>query len=240
MLSTTSTPSTLTCADLLQRLYVAHRAEGQQPMERLLPPEALEKLSVNVQVNAAKWSQPEALHALAHIQRWVKTECNLDWNWNAMAVVVLSLKLRRPQWQPEDLLSVPLAEVPTILQEPIELRKSLEGIKSLLDTVSPGATVPSPQGGAGNCPYWNNEQKALSHQSKSYRYNSLTRAHAQVTLLRTCQNSKWKNSIKNPFGTAKELRQTIRSMRDTLGALGLTFDVDGNECLVWRPSNPQN
>ena len=29
-------------------------------------------------------------------------------------------------------------------------------------------------------------------------------------------------------------------MRDTLGTLGLTFDVDGNQCLVWRPSNPQN
>jgi hypothetical protein len=240
MSSTSSAPSALTFSDLLQRLYLAHQADGHQPIGALLPPEALARLSKNVQENAAKWSEPAALNALDQIQWWVQTECNIDWNWNAMVAVFFSLKLRRPEWRPEDLLSVPLVEVPTILQEPIELRKSLEGMKSILDTVSPAAAVPSHPGDTGNCPQWNNEQKTLSYKSKSYLYNSLTRAHAQVTLLRSCQKSQWNNPIKNPFATAKELRQTIRSMRDTLGSLGFTFDVDGNQCLVWRPSNPQN
>ncbi len=67
-----STPSALTCADLLQRLYVAHQAAGQQPMGLLLSPQSLEKLSVNVQDNAAKWSELEALHAAARAAEWTE------------------------------------------------------------------------------------------------------------------------------------------------------------------------
>src|SRR5262249_2025299 len=93
---------------------------------------------------------------------------------------------------------------------------------------------------AGSLPRWITGEKTFSYKSKSHTYQSITRARSQVLLLTACQTAKWKNPIANPFSTLGELHQTIRSMRNTLGELGLRFDVDGNKCLIWGPANPSN
>ena len=241
-------PKPLALFQLYQVLYVKESHDLYDKLGMPLP-QPIQLTAEVVQGYQEKLSDCNTLVALDDIRRWVTWTLGIAWDSSAVVHVGAHVMMRRPHLSQPEILSLPLVEIRTILQEPLEPAKVLEAAKRAEEVVPSPVPAPLPPPPAreidpsrgrhtGNAPHLKYEDGRYSLYYGSAKLHSFKggRRARQLSLLQEFRNAGWPAALESSLERAL-LRRTVIDLNRTLRGQALRFSIDERGRATWHEAS---